>query len=301
MTLELKHLTKTFAEKKAVDNLSFQVAPGEILGLIGQNGAGKTTTFRLILQFLQPTQGEILWNGQSAAKIQANDIGYLPEERGLYGNVTIEEQLLFFAELKGCSRKETKAKIDQWLERAEVVGKKTDLIKTLSKGNQQKIQLISTIIHEPKLIILDEPFSGLDPVNSEILKQFVFEMKAQGAAIIFSSHRMENVEELCDSLIMLKKGQTVLKGTTEAVKLSYGRKRIRLVAPHLSDQELSSLTGVESLTRRSDGVRIIQLEDEKFAESIFSFVTKDGFIPMFSLEPPTLEEIFKWKAGEADE
>ncbi|WP_163651954.1 ABC transporter ATP-binding protein [Listeria sp. PSOL-1] len=296
--LELQRLTKQFGSKTAVNNLSFTVESGKILGLIGQNGAGKTTTFRLILNFLKATSGEIFWNGQSALKINPNDIGYLPEERGLYNDVTIEEQLLFFAELKGCKKQETKYEIDQLLERAEVVGKKTDLIKTLSKGNQQKIQLLSTIIHKPKLLILDEPFSGLDPVNAEILKRFVFEMKEQGTTIIFSSHRMENVEELCDSLIMLKQGQTVLKGTTEEVKLSYGRNRIRLVAPQLTMTDLQQLNGVKSVETRPDGTRILQLSAEKYAKEIFNYVTKDGFIPTFSLEPPTLEEIFKWKVGE---
>ncbi len=154
--------------------------------MIGQNGAGKTTTFRLILHFLEATSGKITWDDKEVSKIDPNIIGYLPEERGLYPNVTIEEQLIFFAELKGYPKQKIKAEIDGWLERAEIVGKKTDLIKTLSKGNQQKIQLLSTIIHQPKLVILDEPFSGLDPVNAEILKKFVFDLRASGAAIIFS-------------------------------------------------------------------------------------------------------------------
>ncbi len=300
MSLELQHVTKQFGQKIAVDDLSFKIEPGEILGLIGQNGAGKTTTFRLVLHFIEATSGQITWDGQPTMKINPNLIGYLPEERGLYPNVTIEDQLLFFAELKGMRRKNVLPEIDRWLDRAEVVGKKGDLVKTLSKGNQQKIQLISTVLHNPKLLILDEPFSGLDPVNAEILKSIVFEMKARGTAIIFSSHRMENVEELCDSLIMLKKGKTVLRGDTDSVKLSFGSKRIRLKSP-FSKEELQLLPGVKQVETKRDGILQLELADESFAEAVFEHVTKDGFIPMFSLEPPTLEELFKWKAGEENE
>ncbi|MBC1936199.1 ABC transporter ATP-binding protein [Listeria grandensis] len=297
--LQVNNVSKQFGDKIAVDDLHFQINEGEILGLIGQNGAGKTTTFRLILNFLRPNSGEILWDNQTITKINTDIIGYLPEERGLYPNVTIEDQILFFAELKGCSRAKIKPEIDLWMDRAEIVGKKTDLVKTLSKGNQQKIQLISTIIHQPKLVILDEPFSGLDPVNAEILKKFVFDLKADGATIIFSSHRMENVDELCDSLVMLKRGKTVLRGKSEDVKNSFGRKRIMLDAPHPS-KALAALPGVIQIENHK-GIRIVHLTEESDANSVFDFVTKDGFIPMFSLEPPTLEEIFKWKAGESNE
>ncbi|MBC1333826.1 ABC transporter ATP-binding protein [Listeria booriae] len=297
--LQVNNVTKQFGDKLAVDDLHFQINAGEILGLIGQNGAGKTTTFRLILNFLKPNSGEILWDNKEITKINTDIIGYLPEERGLYPNVTIEDQIIFFAELKGFSRAKIKPEIDSWMERAEIVGKKTDLVKTLSKGNQQKIQLISTIIHRPKLVILDEPFSGLDPVNAEILKKFVFDLKEDGATIIFSSHRMENVDELCDSLVMLKRGKTVLRGKSEDVKNSFGRKRIMLDAPQPTEA-IASLPGVIQVENHK-GIRIVHLNEESDASTVFDFVTKDGFIPMFSLEPPTLEEIFKWKAGENNE
>ncbi|MBC1501460.1 ABC transporter ATP-binding protein [Listeria weihenstephanensis] len=297
--LQVNNVSKQFGAKTAVDDLHFEINQGEILGLIGQNGAGKTTTFRLILNFLRPNSGEILWDNQDITKINTDIIGYLPEERGLYPNVTIEDQITFFAELKGYSRTKIKPEIDLWMDRAEIVGKKTDLVKTLSKGNQQKIQLISTIIHRPKLVILDEPFSGLDPVNAEILKKFVFDLKADGATIIFSSHRMENVDELCDSLVMLKQGKTVLRGKSEEVKNSFGRKRIMLDAPQPTEA-IAALQGVTQVENHK-GIRIVHLAEESDANTVFDFVTKDGFIPMFSLEPPTLEEIFKWKAGEVNE
>lgn len=297
--LELIQTTKRFGEKLAVNQLSFTATPGKILGLIGQNGAGKTTTFRLILQFLKATSGEILWNKESIQKIDTNTIGYLPEERGLYPTSTIEEQLLFFAELKGYPRNQLKQELDGWLEKTQVVGKKTDLIKSLSKGNQQKIQLLSTIIHRPKLLILDEPFSGLDPVNAEILKKLIFDMKNQGSTIIFSSHRMENVEELCDEILMLKNGGKILYGTTEEIKNTFPRTKIKLESQH-SLEELAALPNVLHV-EKNKGYTILTITSEKMAPGIFDYVTKDGFVPTFSLEAPTLEEIFRWKAGEKHE
>ena len=201
--LQVEHLEKSFGDYRAVADLSFEIQDGSIMGLIGQNGAGKTTTFRLILDFLKPDQGTVLWNGQPISAKEYNLIGYLPEERGLYPKVSIEEQLVFFAELRGKTRKEILPKIDEWMEKFQVKGKKTDKVKSLSKGNQQKVQLIATLIHEPKLVILDEPFSGLDPVNAELLKDGILQLKQQGSCVIFSSHNMDNVEKICDHLIML--------------------------------------------------------------------------------------------------
>uniref|UniRef100_UPI00258D6C31 ABC transporter ATP-binding protein n=1 Tax=uncultured Enterococcus sp. TaxID=167972 RepID=UPI00258D6C31 len=192
--LKVTHLSKSFGSYKALDDMSFTIEDGKILGLIGQNGAGKTTTFRLILDFLSKGSGDVLWNGHVLSGKDYNTIGYLPEERGLYPKVTIENQLLFFASLRGKSKQEISPKIDEWMDKFQVKGKKTDKVKTLSKGNQQKVQLISTLIHEPKLVILDEPFSGLDPVNAELLKNGIIELKEKGSCVIFSSHNMDNVE-----------------------------------------------------------------------------------------------------------
>ena len=226
--LEVKDLVKTFGDYTAVDHVSFQIPDGKIMGLIGQNGAGKTTTFRLILDFLTQDQGEVLWNGQPLGEKDYDIIGYLPEERGLYPKVTIQEQLLYFAELRGKKRKEIEPKIDFWMEKFQVKGKKTDKVKSLSKGNQQKVQLIATLIHEPKLIILDEPFSGLDPVNAELLKDGIIELKEHGSCVIFSSHNMDNVEKICDHLIMLRNGKMVLSGKVHEIRNSFGRTKLFL-------------------------------------------------------------------------
>ncbi|MGM0213286.1 ABC transporter ATP-binding protein [Enterococcus sp. AZ109] len=298
--LAVKNLTKTFGTFKALDDLSFTIEDGKILGLIGQNGAGKTTTFRLILDFLTNDTGTVLWNGHAIKEKDYDIIGYLPEERGLYPKVTIEEQLLFFASLRGKSRKEIAPKIDEWMEKFQVKGKKTDKVKSLSKGNQQKVQLIATLIHEPKLVILDEPFSGLDPVNAELLKNGIIELKEKGSCVIFSSHNMDNVEKICDHLIMLRDGKTVLNGRVSDIRESFGRTKLYLSSP-LTKEQLESFEGVTTVKQREDGSFDLTLNDPAAGEQIFAAATAEGYIPMFSQQPPTLEEIFKWKAGEPNE
>lgn len=298
--LEAKHLSKTFGSLTAVNDVSFTIKEGEILGMIGQNGAGKTTTFRLILDFLTSDSGEILWDGRPLTKADYDIIGYLPEERGLYPKVTIEDQLIYFGRLRGKSKKEIKPLIDMWMEKFQVKGKKTDKVKSLSKGNQQKVQLIATLLHEPKLVILDEPFSGLDPVNAGILEEGIKELRQQGACVIFSSHNMNNVEEICDHLLMLRDGSVVLKGTVKEIREQFGRTKLFLET-RMSQQELNELPGVKSIRKTNDGVYLLDLEDASYGKDIFDIVTKDGFIPTFSQQPPTLEEIFKLKAGEPRE
>lgn len=298
--LEVKNLVKTFGNYTAVDNISFEIPDGKILGLIGQNGAGKTTTFRLILDFLTPDSGTVLWNGHQLTDKDYNTIGYLPEERGLYPKVSIQDQLIYFAELRGKTKKEIEPKIDEWMEKFKVKGKKTDKVKALSKGNQQKVQLIATLIHEPKLIILDEPFSGLDPVNAELLKDGIIELKKNGSCVIFSSHNMDNVEKICDHLIMLKSGEMVLDGQVHEIRESFGRTKVFLESP-LTEEDVLSIDGVKAANLRPDKVLEVTLTDPKAGEEIFARATEYGYISMFNQQPPTLEEIFKMKAGEPNE
>lgn len=295
--LEVKNLVKTFGNYTAVDHLSFQIPDGKIMGLIGQNGAGKTTTFRLILDFLTSDQGEVLWNGHPLTENDYDIIGYLPEERGLYPKVTIQDQLIYFAQLRGKTKKEIEPKIDEWMERFQVKGKKTDKVKALSKGNQQKVQLIATLIHEPKLIILDEPFSGLDPVNAELLKEGILALKESGSCVIFSSHNMDNVEKICDELIMLKDGQTVLSGKVHEIRESFGRTKVFLNSD-LTQEQVAEIAGVKEVLVREDHSLDITLADPEVGKLLFEQATSHGYIPMFSQQPPTLEEIFKLKAGE---
>lgn len=297
--LEVHELVKTFGSLTAVDHLSFQIQNGQILGLIGQNGAGKTTTFRLILDFLNQDSGSVNWNGHELTGKDYDIIGYLPEERGLYPKLSIQDQLLYFAALRGKNKKEIEPKIDEWMDKFQVKGKKTDKVKSLSKGNQQKVQLIATLIHEPKLVILDEPFSGLDPVNAELLKNGILELKEKGSCVIFSSHNMENVEQICDHLIMLRNGQAVLNGTVREIRESFGRTKLFLEAP-VTKEQLSQIAGVQVHEKTGQQFELT-LSNPEIGKQVFELVTKHGYIPMFNQQPPTLEEIFKRKAGVTNE
>lgn len=298
--IEVTNLVKTFGDLRAVDDVSFNIESGSIMGIIGQNGSGKTTIFRMILDFLTPEEnGKVFWNGKEMGKELYNIVGYLPEERGLYEKLTVEQQILYFARLRGMDAKDIKDKIDVWMEKFAVKGKRTDKVKTLSKGNQQKVQLISTLIHEPELVILDEPFSGLDPVNSDLLMKGILDLKAKGSSIIFSSHNMNNVEDLCDKLVMIHNGKQVLYGTVSEVRESFGRTKLFLETNQWNLERLSELDGVTNVQQRGMDNFVLSLADASFGEAIFNQVTHGNYIRTFSQQPPTLEEIFKMKAGEA--
>lgn len=297
--LKIQNISKNFGDLKALDNVSFDVGDGQIMGLIGQNGAGKSTTFHSILNFLN-YQGSITWNEAPITETVFDEIGYLPEERSLMPKLTIEQQIIYLARLKNKSVKEIRPQIDDWLKKFAVKGTKKDKIKDLSKGNQQKVQLICTLIHHPKLIILDEPFSGLDPVNSDLLKQAIVEAKNQGAAIIFSSHDMENVEEVCDHLIMLRNGQVVLHGTVREVRQSFGKTRI-IVTTDWTKEQLEALPHVVAVESHEEKRYILSLDEEAAGSEIFDQLTQGKYIEEFSQQPPTLNEIFRLKAGEKNE
>lgn len=296
MTLKIDKVRKSFGDKIAVDNLNMVVKPGEVMGLIGQNGAGKTTTFRMILNFISADQGKITWQDGPITQQIKQKIGFLPEERGLYQKMTVEDQILYFAELHGMKRADARIKLQDWMKRLEVVGKPTDKVQTLSKGNAQKIQFIATLIHEPEFLILDEPFTGLDPVNTELLRNEIKRSRDKGAAVIFSNHNMSDVELLSDHLLMLKGGQTILNGTVEAIRASYGRTRIYLESD-LPNEELSVITGVESIEKRGSG-RSIKISEAEVGREIFQKVAKDGYVQAFVQSPPSLDEIFRMEATE---
>lgn len=298
--LEVSNLRKSFGETVAVDGLSFTIEPGEIMGLIGQNGAGKTTTFRLILNLLVANAGQTLWNGESIGEGLLDNIGYLPEERGLDEKLTVEQQLLYLGQLNGMTKREVTESIDTWMERFQVKGDRKDKISSLSKGNQQKVQLIATLMHEPDLIILDEPFSGLDPVNAELLEDGIRHAAKRGASIIFSSHNMANVESLCQSVVMLKNGRQVLGGTIDEVKSLFERLKIYLEAP-IATVELEAISGVQSVEQLDARHRLIHIEQEAVGRDVFEAAHQSGTVYQFSQQAPTLEEIFKERAVESDE
>lgn len=289
--IELTHLTKQFDTKLAVNDLNMTIAPGEVMGLIGQNGAGKTTTFRMILDFITPTNGTVLWDGQPLDATKRQKLGFLPEERGLYQKQTIENQVLYFAELHGMKRQDAKFALRDWMKRLDVVGKPEDKVQALSKGNAQKIQLISTVIFEPEFLILDEPFSGLDPVNTELMMREIKRLKANGAQILFSSHDMSGVEHLSDKITMLKHGETVLQGTPVDIRESFGRSEIYLEST-VSDEQLMQISGVDTIEVSGAG-RKIHLTNSAAGKEIFTLVSADGYVPVFAQTPPTMDEVFR--------
>jgi len=289
--IELSNLTKKFGDKVAVNNLNMTIESGEVMGLIGQNGAGKTTTFRMILDFIKPTMGTVLWDGERITAEKRQRLGFLPEERGLYQKQTIENQILYFAELHGMKRQDARTALLDWMDRLDVVGKPGDKVQSLSKGNAQKIQLIATVIFEPEFLILDEPFSGLDPVNTELMMREINRLKANGAKILFSSHDMSGVEKLSDRITMLKQGNTVLQGTTVDIRESFGRSEV-YIESNVPDTEIMIIPGVETITKNGAG-RSIHLSDEAAGKDIFKLVSADGYVPVFAQTPPTMDEVFR--------
>ncbi|MFT8767750.1 MAG: ABC transporter ATP-binding protein [Lentilactobacillus hilgardii] len=292
--LDIENITKQFGTVKALNDVSFTVPDGQITGLIGQNGAGKSTTFHSILNFLK-YGGKITWDGEPVTEADFDNIGYLPEERSLMPKLTIEQQIIYLARLKDKPAKVIRPQIDDWMDKFAVKGKKTDKIKSLSKGNQQKVQLICTLIHHPKLIILDEPFSGLDPVNSDLLKKAILEARDQGAAIIFSSHDMANVESICDRLVMLTTGSVGLNGTIGEVRDSFGKSEVYVTTDWSSDQ-LDQLPHVVKVTHIRDQRYLLRLDDPSTGPEVFDKLTGGHYIQEFSQQPPTLDEIFRMKA-----
>ncbi len=297
MTLSIKNATKQFGDFTAVDDISLDVAEGQMHGFLGANGAGKTTTFRMALGLLTPTQGEVLWQGRRISYADSPDIGYLPEERGLYPKMKVQDQLVYLARLRRMDKKQAEQGAKDWLERFEVPHYANKKVEELSKGNQQKIQLIASLLHNPKLLILDEPFSGLDPVNVEMLKKAILDFQKQGATIVFSSHRMDHVEELCDDMSILDKGKLVVHGSIREVKRTFGKQNVRI---H-SDADITTLgelTGVEKFTAQRDG-GVFRIADEAVGQYLLARALELGPVRQFALEEPSLEEIFIEKVGRA--
>ncbi|MBB4826543.1 ABC-2 type transport system ATP-binding protein [Sporosarcina luteola] len=295
MTLLLNNVTKKFGDFTAVDKLDLTVQEGTMYGFLGANGAGKTTTFRMVLGLLTPNEGTITWNGKTISYATSPEIGYLPEERGLYPKMKVEDQLVFLGELRGMKKADAKRSIDQWLERFEVPQYKTKRVEELSKGNQQKIQVIAALMHNPKLLILDEPFSGLDPVNVEMLKSAILDFRNNGATIVFSSHRMDHVEELCEQLSIIHRGKQIVRGSLRDVKRSFGRQNVRIKSDH-DLTVLEAIDGVQGFTKSIEG-GVFQIEDERTAEKLLAAALQLGPIRHFEIEEPSLQEIFIAKVG----
>lgn len=299
--LELKNVTKYYGDFKAVDNLSFKVKDGEIFGLLGVNGAGKTTTFRMIINLLDKSDGTILLDGKPIDYSITDKIGFLTEERSLLLKLTVLEQAIFYGTLKGLDKKTIEKRLDVLLERFKISEYKNRKIKELSKGNQQKVQFITAILHEPKLLILDEPFSGLDPINVEEFMKMINELKDKGTSIIFSSHRMEHVELFCDELVILVHGKSVLQGNLKDIKKKYRKKNIQLCCKGDVDK-LKDIDGVLDIIKEAGtDTYIIKISDDTVVDKVFEVVKTFKSVTKFNVEEATLNEIFISKVGEAYE
>ena len=299
--LELKNVTKYYGDFKAVDNLSFKVKDGEIFGLLGVNGAGKTTTFRMIINLLDKNEGTILLDGKPIDYSITDKIGFLTEERSLLLKLTVLEQAIFYGTLKGLDKKCIEERLDVLLERFHISEYKNRKIKELSKGNQQKVQFMTAIIHNPELIVLDEPFSGLDPINVEEFMKMINELKNKGTSIIFSSHRMEHVELFCDELVILVHGKSVLQGNLKDIKKKYRKKNIQLCCKGDVDK-LKDIDGVLDIIKEAGtDTYIIKISDDTVVDKVFEVVKTFKSVTKFNVEEATLNEIFISKVGEAYE
>ncbi|WP_151410205.1 ABC transporter ATP-binding protein [Anaerococcus sp. Marseille-P9784] len=295
--IEIKNVSKSFGEVKALDDVSFEVEKGDVFGLIGQNGAGKSTLFRCMMNFFDDYKGEILYENEPIAKTPLEKIGFLPEERSLSPKKTIEEEIRYFARLNQMENLD-KDELQRWFDRFEIKGKLTDKIKSLSKGNQQKTQLLAAIIYKPEFVILDEPLSGLDPYNIRLLEDIIKELNAMGMTILFSSHNMENIESLCNKLVMLKNGKVVLNGSPNEVRNSFAREKVIIE----TDKDISSIIeGKVKAYKKIGNIWQIELFDEEDSKDLFKEIAdKCGFVYQFNQQAPSLNEIFA-KVVESDE
>ena len=299
MSLHIDHVTKKFNQFTAVNDISIHLEKGKMLGFLGRNGAGKTTTFRMILGLSEPTEGHITYDGHAIDQSMYNRIGYLPEERGLHPKMTVEDELTYLATLKGMSKSDIKKNIDYWLKRFAITENRHKRIDALSKGNQQKIQLLASMLHQPGLLILDEPFSGLDPVNVELLKSAVKDLNDQGSTIIYSSHRMEHVEELCDDVCILNHGELVVSGDIHDVKASHGYKQV-IIETDKSMPDIADIEGVLDIETNKRHIKVT-IQDESVAENVYHQVISHGYVRRFQMLEPSLKDIFIDKVGDLHE
>ena len=303
MKLEVKNLKKTFSGKEVLHGISFSVESGRAMGLLGRNGAGKTTTIRILMDVFHASDGEILLDGKPFVPGK-HQIGYLPEERGLYPKRKVIEQMVYLAMLRNVPKKKATANAKKWLERLEVAQYENSLLETLSKGNQQKVQLASILVCDPEIVILDEPFSGLDPVNSQILQEVVRELIAQGKIVIFSSHQMSYVEEFCEDIVIINQGEVVLEGNLDEIKLSYGKNRLVLKDTDRTVDEFSQyckqqLAHVLTVDGETKDAVIVKLLEGKTRRNLMEALLENKIeIEQFDTYKPSLNDIFVERVGD---
>ena len=294
--LILENVSKTFVGKKAVDGISFSLNKPGVFGLLGTNGAGKTTTIRMLLGIIKKDNGEITWNGKKVDRKSVN-FGYLPEERGVYPKVKIYDQLMYFAELKGMKKQEADAAIKDWAKKLKVEEYMQMPAEKLSKGNQQKIQFMTAVIHNPELVVLDEPFSGLDPVNTELLKNIIIDLVKEEKYVIMSAHQMSTIEEFCSDILILNKGKTVLQGNLREIKDQYPANRVQIETNESITENIAKL-GLE-IENEKNNEYTIKIDNEEQAHNLLNELVKDRkTINKFEITKPTLNDIFIEKVGE---
>ncbi len=293
MSLTVEHINKWFGSFQAIKDLSMDVREGVIFGFVGPNGAGKTTTMRMILDLLRPDSGQITWYGAPISTIPRRDFGYLPEERGLYPRMEVQEQLLFLARLSGMSVEDARSALDEWLERFQITAYRHKKVEELSKGNQQKVQFLAAILHNPALLIMDEPFSGLDPLNAAALKEAFLEMRQRGKTVIFSTHQLEQVEELCEDMLLINKGQVVVHGNVQAIKRQHGQNVARLTLDNDPEAPwLDTLDGVHVTKRRQDYIEMQFQANLNPNVIVEAALQHGGAISRFEVVEPSLTDIF---------
>ena len=293
--LKVENITKKYGDNVAVNNLSFTVDAGEIFGLLGENGAGKTTTFRIIMGLIDANEGKVTLDGKKIDYSETDNIGFVTEERSLLIKLTVQEQIEFYGTLKGLDKDTIDKRLDYWLEKFEITSYKNRKIKELSKGNQQKIQFISAIINEPKLLILDEPFTGLDPINVKLMKNAIYYLKEKGCSIIFSSHQMEYIEDFCEKLILLVKGNTILDGKLDDIKENYAKKNIMIKGEDIDISAIKKLKGVISV-EKTRGELEVKIANKEVAPRVFDII-KNSNITKYDVVSPSLNEIFIASVG----
>jgi len=298
--LELKNVKKTYQEHKAVDDVSFVIPQGKIFGLLGPNGAGKTSLIRIITTITQADEGVVYFNGEKLNSSHPAQIGYMPEERGLYKKMKVGEEIMYLARLKGFSRKEAKAQLDYWLEKFNIQDWRNKKVEELSKGMQQKIQFITTVLHQPKLLILDEPFSGLDPINTNLIRDEIHDLNSKGTTILFSTHRMEQVEQICENIVLINKGQNVLEGPMEQIKEDFKENIFRV---NYLGELPSNIEDHVTILSNENGELVVKLRDVEHANNFLKYLLAHGAtVTAFNEILPTLNEIFiKIVGGESDE
>lgn len=297
--LELRNCTIKYGDFTAVDNISFKVEPGKIFGLLGENGSGKTTTFRAIMGLLDPTIGSVTYNEKKVSYDTVNEIGYMIEERSLLTKLTVKQLILFFGQLKEMKPNLILERLDYWLDRFNIKDYKNKKIKELSKGNQQKIQFISAIINDPTLLVLDEPFSGLDVINVELFVEVIKEFQNKGTTIIFSSHQIDHVESFCEDLLVLRKGKSILAGKISEIKKDYKKHNIKIIG-EIDIDFVKSIPGVLNVIDNLNET-IVKVEDESVNKEVFNYVKTLDKITKYELEQASLSEIFIDKVGESYE